>query len=230
MSLKESEEELFQRWSLHHGRFVRDGVVDSCAYMKSKIKLLFLLKEVNDPRENGEDWDLREFIRESGRAQSWDTVTRWVLGIRALPRRTPWSEIARVNRETRQSVLRSIAAMNLKKHPGGHTTNVKELWRIAERDAHLIREQIELYSADIIICCGSAVYKIYREYLQPANSNKWEMCTNGVEFLEHEPGKFALAYSHPAARVSKNLLQFGLIDALHEIRGTVARKPTVVAD
>ena len=32
-------------------------------YWKSGIKILFLLKEVN----GGEDWDLREFLREGGR-------------------------------------------------------------------------------------------------------------------------------------------------------------------
>ena len=222
MCIEKREEALFQRWAKRRTGFVRDGVVNPSAYEKSETKVLFILKEVNDPGPDGGGWDLRDFISSGARSQSWNTVTRWVQGIRALPSRLAWRRIANVTEKDRQNELRSIAAMNLKKYPGGHTTNVGELWEIAGEDSSFIREQFELYSADIAVCCGSAVGHIYREYLQPSDAGEWGICTNGVEYLEREPGKFVIAYSHPAARVSGNLLHYGLIDAIHEIRAMLA--------
>ena len=64
-------------WAAKVSGFIRDEIVDHEFYWKSGIKILFLLKEVN----GGEDWDLREFLREGGRKQTWDNVTRWVIGI-----------------------------------------------------------------------------------------------------------------------------------------------------
>ena len=48
--------------------------------LEKRDKNSILLKEVN----GGEDWDLREFLREGGRKQTWDNVTRWVIRNKSL--------------------------------------------------------------------------------------------------------------------------------------------------
>ena len=74
MSIREKENELFTRWRGEHHGFVSDGVVSEEDYDNSKIRLLFFLKEVNDP--NGGNWDLREFIQDGARSQTWNNIAR----------------------------------------------------------------------------------------------------------------------------------------------------------
>lgn len=50
---------------------------------------------------------------------------------------------------TRAEALASIAAMNLKKSPGGHTTVVSSFWQAVTEDAPFLRKQFSLYSADL---------------------------------------------------------------------------------
>ena len=91
MSLSDREDELFESWPSRQEPFVRDGVVDADECVRSRVKLLFVLKEVNDLGGGG--WDLREFLRAGGRAQTWNTVARWVEGIDRLLCIVPWTEL-----------------------------------------------------------------------------------------------------------------------------------------
>ena len=86
-NLNERENALFEEWEHNLGQqgesFVRDGAVCGETYQSTTPRLLFLLKEVNDPE--GGNWDLREFLREGGQGPTWNNVTRWTRGILALP-------------------------------------------------------------------------------------------------------------------------------------------------
>lgn len=114
--ITDREDRLFEAWPSRQESFVRDGIVDADEYARSRVKLLFVLKEVNDLGGGG--WDLREFLRDGGRGQTWNTVTRWVEGIEQLPCTVPWSELSTVDNNRRKRVLRKVAAVNLKKEPG----------------------------------------------------------------------------------------------------------------
>lgn len=70
MNISDSEEQLFSQWQGSREGFVRDGVVSEKDYLESNPKIALILKEVNDP--DGGGWDLREFIAEGGRPQTWD--------------------------------------------------------------------------------------------------------------------------------------------------------------
>jgi len=218
MSITEKENLLFERWKKKREGFVSDGIVDEGAYNSSKIKIVFILKEVNDP--DGGDWDLREFVREGARRQTWDNITRWVYGIKNLDREINWSELSEISSDRKKDMLRSICAINLKKTPGGHTSNNDELWHIAvEEDKYYLSEQLSLYDgADIIICCGSITeYIIHSINIDFLRDPKWKMTSRGVWFHEYKNGKFIISFSHPEARIKSNLLYYGLIDAVKEI-------------
>lgn len=120
MSIKERESELFHKWENNRVGFVTDGVVSEQDYLNSKIKLCFVLKEVND--EHGGGWDLREFIRTGSRSQTWNNVTRWVKSINNGNDDIPWANLESISEKQRIDTLRTICAMNLKKSPGTHTT------------------------------------------------------------------------------------------------------------
>lgn len=112
----DEENSLFEAWSSQRESFVQDGIVDANEYARSRVKLLFILKEVNDQDDGS--WDLRQFLREGGRAQTWNAVTRWVEGIERLPCIEPWNNLSEVDNDRRKRTLRKIAAVNLKKEPG----------------------------------------------------------------------------------------------------------------
>lgn len=221
MGITEAEDALFERWSEGRNNFVKDGVVDAQDFGIASPSILFLLKEVNDPGPDGGGWDLREFLRGGGRAATWNNVCRWLRGIRNLPDDTPWKEISNVSAAERREALASIAAMNLKKSPGSHTTVASSFWQAVTEDASFLREQFSLYSADLVICCGSIVSKAFDTFIKPDSTPEWKTTTRGIEFLEYSPGKYVIAYSHPEARVSANLLHYALVDAVRELRDTV---------
>lgn len=215
MSITENENLLFDEWRQVRDGFVADGVVDEESYVSSNPKLMFILKEVNDP--GGGNWDLREFIREGARPQTWDNVTRWAEGIRSLPSEVAWINLAEVTKERRCLALKSICAINLKKSPGGHTTINQDLWEIAAQDKEFINKQYALYDPDIIICCGSAAKDVFHWVLDFHPTPEWSMTKRGIWFHVYSPGKHLVSYAHPEARVADCLLYYGLLDALKEI-------------
>jgi hypothetical protein len=82
MEIFKKESNLFSEWSKNREGFVVDGVVSEEYYLNSSMKLCFVLKEVND--EGGGGWDLRQFIRDGARWQTWDNISRWVKCISKL--------------------------------------------------------------------------------------------------------------------------------------------------
>lgn len=208
--LRIEEDKLLNDWASHVDGFIRDGVVDSRAYLASDVKLLFLLKEVN----GGKNWDLREFLKSGGRASTWDNITRWTIGIRRLDENIPWSQIEHINDSCRIEVLRSIAAVNVKKTSGRDTSKDSQIIEAARSDHEMLRKQIDLYAPDIVICGGTSYpYGRYIYGSQPA----WETTTRGILYFREASGRIVIDYSHPEARTKDCLLYYGLIDAVKEI-------------
>ena len=218
MTLHDEEEKLFRRWRSTlppelEARFVTDGAVDPESFQASPRKVLLALKEVNDERGGG--WCLRKFLAEGGRRQTWNNVTRWLLGIRALPKVLPWREMSEISPEQRKQQLCSIAVINLKKTPGANVADPGAVHAAAERDGPFLREQFALYAADLVLLGGSEVTSFYRA--QVSASTDWRSTARGVEYQEFAPGRFAIAFTHPEVRCPPNLPYFALVDACREI-------------
>lgn len=213
MSIMDAENRLFQRWRQGTAGFVADGVVDEVAYLKCDLKILLVLKEVNDPKGGG--WDLREFLRKGGRPHTWSNVARWLDGIGELPASLPWNEVSQVSESQRREALQRIAAMNLKKSPGGYTTVDSELKRAAVVDREHLRQQFALYRPDVVICCGTAA--AFQKIAPPCTGGGWTMTSRGVEFYQYELGRYVIKYMHPEARGTTAVHYYGLMDAMREL-------------
>jgi hypothetical protein len=216
VKIRALEDVLFAEWRRNRPGFVADGAVDETAYLASSPRLLFVLKEVNDP--HGGDWDLREFLLDGGRAQTWNNVTRWIDGIRSLPDDIPWNAVAEITDGRRQRTLRSIVAMNLKKSPGGHTTDPAALSNAAAADAALINRQFALYEPDLVICCGADTSNIFDGLVDLGGEPRWKATRRGIRYREFQERRFVVSFAHPEARVGDCLLYYGLVDAIREIR------------
>jgi len=212
MSIKHDEERLFSDWSKDRVGFVRDGVVSEEQYRASRIKLAFILKEVNDLGGGG--WDLREFVREGGRPQTWNNIARWVNGILARPDVRDWAFYETVDEQFRIDNLGGICVVNLKKSPGTHTTDYNSLKAVAMEDANYIASQFALYDPDLTICGGTG--GLFKDVVGHSGFD-WHQTSRGIWWYQTERGAPVIAYAHPEARVQSSLLHYGLIDAVNEI-------------
>lgn len=212
MSIADKESSLFGDWKGSRKGFVSDGLVSEEEYLKSKIKICIVLKEVNDP--DGGGWDLRELLADGARSQTWNNVARWINGIRNIDKDIPWNEFENFNQENRQFSLKSICAMNLKKSPGTHTTDKASLNKVADEDRSFIERQFSLYNPDITICGGTgALFKDVAGF----SEFEWKRTNRGIWWYERAPSKYVIAYCHPEARVDSPLIVYGLIDAIREV-------------
>ena len=218
MDIFEKEQSLFNDWKGAREGFVFDGVVSATDYNKSKIKLCFVLKEVND--EHGGGWDLREFIRDGARPQSWNNITRWVKSIQSADRDIKWSMLEDITKEDRIEYLRSICAMNLKKSPGTHTTVRANFESVVSEDKSFIKKQYAIYDPDITVCCGTG-WDL--RYALDLNEGEVFETSRGIKWFLSATQKPVIMYAHPAARVQYSLLVYGLIDAVREIVNTTVK-------
>ncbi len=216
MSISKAEDQLFTKWLARRSDLVRDGATDEQAYLRSDPKVLVVLKEVNSP--NGGGWDLRDFMRKGGRGQTWNPIARWITGIRSLPKRTTWQDVVSIDKTRRIQALQSITAINLKKSPGGASTEYETLAAAARADADLLAEQFRLYDADLVICCGATVAMLVDDAFRLDGGRAWKSTTRGVRYKEYKEEKFIIAYAHPQVRSWQNLLFYGLDDAITELQ------------
>lgn len=216
----EKEKQLFKEWAEKRKGFSPDGIIDETYYFESKPKLLFLMKEVNS--EKG--FDLKQFVKNGGRARSWNNIARWIFGIRNLSKELKWTELKKIKTdEQRKQLFKSICIMNLKKSPGSSTTVNKELSKIAEEDKEFLNRQIQIYlndlatRPDLIIACGSVTSDTFNALVTIQNASEWKTTSRGIWYYEYEKNRFFIDYSHPEARVQDSLLYYGLIDAIKEL-------------
>ena len=97
MSIKEREELLFQKLREKDPDIVADGVICEQEFLNARYKIVYILKEVN----GGKSWDLRDFVYEGGRPQTWDNIARWTEGILSWEKEFPWSEMEIDNEQRR---------------------------------------------------------------------------------------------------------------------------------
>ena len=196
-------------------------------------KIVFILKEVNENRDKNGVWDLEEYydldLRKylaagtPKRGYTWNNVARWVHGIREIwkSREMPkWEFYEDKDMEKfRKETLKSICTMNLKKTPGGSSTNDNKLEEIAMCDQNLIRKQYNLYNPDITICGNTG--SLFRRVMGK-DSNCWQNENNEwawwYEREGRKPGKYVIYTWHPQQRYyPPKQLQKELIDVIRKI-------------
>lgn len=217
-SLNTREDALFKEWKRHLGHaskaFVPDGAICGETFESTWPRIVFLLKEVNDP--GGGDWDLRDFLRSAERWQTWNNVTRWTEGILALPEVRPWKDLEHIDRNARIRALRKIAAVNIKKTPGGAAADFEGMRDFARVNREFIRRQLDLYQPNLIVGGGSDVSAVFFEdvYGEP----KWCRTMRGTRYAVLGSATY-FDYYHPGARMPKKLLFDELIDSVRERAG-----------
>ncbi|WP_396634108.1 hypothetical protein [Maribacter sp. R86514] len=211
MEINKLEKSLFSRWAKRRPEMAKDGVINESEYTKCKIKVLYILKEVNDWK-NG---DLREFVAKGARWRTWNNIARWQNGIQNYFDNGITTFKNSVNENDRKKILKTIAVLNLKKESGGPSSNMGQIWHHANEDKDLLKEQIDLYDPNIIICCGTG--GIVSELQLFENIGEFKKTSNGTLFAKSEE-KLVIQYLHPQCRKNKKLLFDNLLSSIEEIK------------
>lgn len=212
MSIKEKEKEIFDKLGKIDPSIVEDGIVNEEEYLDSKYKILYVMKEVN----GGSGWNLKDFLYDGGRSQTWDNVARWTEGLLNINYEYSWDYLEKNNEKRRKDFLKKIGVINLKKTPGRHTSEYKKISMAAFENRNLIKKQVDLYNPDIIICCGTAD-DLVKNYFE-SNIVNWDMTKRGIQFIRFKD-KIIISFAHPEARIRDAYLYYSLIDGVREILG-----------
>lgn len=173
--LKEKEALLFSRWKTEQGYpyFISDGIFDEDNWNAQRRKILFVLKEAN--WENG-NTDLCTFLLSEKSPtywKTWNNIARWT---KALLEGGDYPH--KVSNADKSYWLRKTAAINLKKVGGDAVAETETIQEYAKKDKVYLKEQIELYNPDIIICCGRGKGKnadvLHDIVFDPATVSEWQ--------------------------------------------------------
>ena len=219
-------EPLFDRFKseLRYRRIFRDGAVDVDGYCAAPMRAVFVLKEVNEPHADRE-WDLREYVRDGARGQTWDNVARWTL---TILHGATWTDSQTIDDQTRRQTLRSIAVVNLNKEGAGAATHRPSLQLAARKARHLLARQIEILDPHVVGCCGSNTGDLAGEILYGLAPKDWERVYQGVWIAPTRIGKTAITMPHPQARRSARDMHEGLRGALARLDGEMKARPNRV--
>ncbi len=145
----------WKRWERHYlglgiepKRICKDGVINSDKFYKTKPKILFIMKDVNNI-EGGPEGNLPEWLKNGPRYPLWHTIATWSAGI--LNGFPPYRQI---DKKLMKESLENIAAINLKKASGKSRVDSEIISAYTHQDRDLLIEQIDFIMPDLIISCG----------------------------------------------------------------------------
>ncbi len=218
-TIREREEVLFDRWKANHVSFIPDGVVDEDAWNRAGTKILFLLREVNDCPAG---FDERNYLKyyfdpkhKYMHSPTIDNLILWAYGIQKLPKFTSWSDVE--NNAYASNVLESVALVNIKKTSGGGTVDWDSFDKYfsTELNREYIKEQLQIYNPDVVICGGTAYY-LSCLYPDKFDEAYWKMTSRGIRYTKVHDTIY-IDYKHPNIRAPKNIMYYALMDAVKEI-------------
>ena len=195
---------------------IYDGVVDAEAYLASKPKVMWILKEPYEDFDAegmpvGGGWTMFKDFGEG------DTLAKAVNRNAAL-RNVTYASYAILNSigsyaelpwitdkpEVYEKAIRSIAYVNIGKMPGDTTTSDAHLAKLYQDWKDILFEQIDLYDPDVIIVCGTDTLQCMNRDLRLDLSKPKRTVKKGKAVVDiHDwRGKRLLWAPHPAARIA----------------------------
>jgi hypothetical protein len=194
-------ENLYSKWRNPNVHFVDGGVIDQHMYESSEVKVLMLLKEVNDA-EQKENWSLVDLIKAQIEKKKflpiWQRVGEWSFG---LEQGFPYYEkiYEYMGEENIAEGLSSIATTNLKKSGGTGESDYEVIKNHAITNKDLWTREIEIIQPDVVVCGGT--FPIVQEILK----FDCQKCRSGGYYGKALNATF-IGFCHPQYRVSPKIL------------------------
>jgi hypothetical protein len=194
---------------------VKDGITDIPKYCESEDKILWVLKEANDP-DGG--WDMRDGLKNiktsyGVKPPARATFEPIIYTSYGIIHNCNWDDITDLDKDPSVAdIVDLIGFVNIKKLPGGGTCNASDLRKAYNQHGNIVLKQITDYNPDIIICGGTLV-----DYLIEGLGLKEE---NAIQFgdlkcyLQND--KIYIRAYHPSFRGDKQEYVDGIINAVRE--------------
>lgn len=186
---------------------VRDGIINIEKYNSAKFRVLWILKEVNDGKDGG-NWDLREFLAESGFKDypRWKTTFSIPLSVMhgLFNDFLDWEALPEVD-DIDGDILESVAYINLKKIPGGARANATRVYASYQKSKVLILKQIDLFMPQIVIIAGNNMHMLIEDLGISHNDIKDDI--DYIRYVKHNDVVFIDTY-HPAQTTIKQQLHY----------------------
>lgn len=141
--------------------FVSDGVIDINEYIKSPIKILWVLKEVNSSDDDVRDMrEALKTLREGNKIhKDWvGTFKPIVLASYGILNNKNWQQAEDEYEKEKSDVIeciKKVAFINVKKVAGKEKAYKKEIKEFAIKYADLLSEQMDIINPDVIVFGGS---------------------------------------------------------------------------
>ena len=210
---------LYQRNEIESKQLVKGGLINEDVYLASKIKVVSLLKEPNDPPKDGkevENWSLPEYLKKNidykhfKVRQMWKIIGTWIYAMQN--QFFYYSDI--YNNSNDIEGLKYLGVTNLKKSGGGANSNNNIIYENAKRSKKLWTEELKIMAPDIVMCAGT--YGIIRKIIGLPN-NQW--MKSGVRWglCSELPKMLFVDFYHPAYRVRPYMMYAYLKEAFKEL-------------
>lgn len=207
---KEKQNKLFSEWKKKYKYFSSDGIVDFYSYNNASLNITFILKETNEKEDGG--YDLTEFLRDGAVGGCiWNNVSRFSAGIIF---KEDFDMVEDLDKYDRKKYLAPISVINLKKTPGKAKSNNSEIDKFAKEDREYIKNQVEIYNPDLIICGGTG--DIFIKNILNLDTSSWTYVSDYLSYLIYNDTIIVKTF-HPACRKRKKDLFENIVLPIREI-------------
>jgi hypothetical protein len=208
---------------------IADGIININNYVNSKYKILWILKESNEnydarlgsPQKRIGKWHLNEAIND---LKTWQqqpktgrTVFKRIMLTSYIIQKELNDSVSDILKEIDLNnpdlliSLKSIALINIKKIPGNTYANPDEIAEAYKKNKHILKEQIEVYNPDIVICGNTLQYFSVDNYFAKENRKPLE---HGKHHYYPLKDRIYLQTYHPAYKHSNSEFEIKYIDKI----------------
>ena len=195
-SKTEQLNQLFDDWERavpeYKDKFVRDGIINEKLYQTATPKILFVMKEPNNPEQN--PGDFREWWKDKIKYTFSYQITEWSFG---LLNNFPQFDDIWAKKDTALNAIQHIALMNIKKSGGGGNSKYNRMIEHVNMNFDFLHRQISIISPDIIIMGTS--WNELRNGLFP--NIEWVKSGYDIFIGKHNKTK-VIDYYHPSSRTA----------------------------
>lgn len=212
---------MFDEWQAEYQkrneRFIRDGIVDHESWNDPKLKrrVLYVLKEVNDPQKE-QDWTIRELLEKDHVYPMWVQLAEWTQGLLGTTGDyVPDYANLTNHKDAAKEILWKIATLNLKKSPGGGSANMEIVRDYARKEHERILQEIMDIDPDIIVCCGTGEVfwdEIYKQNKGKRSDQVGEHRHCIIQLPPKDKPCLLIDFWHPANHWPKLLNYYGIVN------------------
>jgi len=179
--------------------FVIDGIIDVEKYLNAKHRILWVLKEANSADDSWsylENFKSREWLYRCGK--SIPTLKRMIYTTYGILRDCKWCEIPDASNEESFDSLQEIALINIKKIPGGSSSEYETIQFAYNQNQELLKLQIETYNPNVVIF-GNTLQYFNKSDFEGLEKVEKQISEFGNHFYETRD-KLYIHTWHPAVR------------------------------